>query len=166
MQQKQRVYLIENDSKYYYENAFQKDQYNYNDDDYQSQKKKTIKKIFLDQHEHEYVFHKQHEHVFYEQSSYNEVNNVINNIINAFDELDVRFFFIEASKVKFNCRRCNEIFLFNNKLYYHFKRCKKFAFKTKVFRNLKSKVFFNFIEIKIIRSFAFINFTSEFDFKF
>ena len=129
-------------------------------------KKKTIEKVFFDQHEHEHVFHEQHEHVFHEQSSHNEVNNVINNIIDVFNEFDVKFFFIEASKVKFNCRRCDKIFLFNNKLYYYFKRYKKFTCKTKVFRNFKSKIFFNFIEIKIIRLFVFIDSALKFDFKF
>ena len=117
-----------------------------------------IEKFFFDQHEHEHVFHK--------QSSYNEINNVIDNIIDAFDEFDVKFFFIETSKVKFNCRRYDKIFLFNNKFHYYFKRYKKFAFKTKVFRSFKSKISFNFIEVKIIRSFVFIDFTLKFDFKF
>ena len=89
----------------------------------------------------------------------------INNIVDIFNESNVRFFFIEALKIKFNCRRCDEVFLFNNKFHYHFKRYKKFVFKSKIFRSFKSKVFFNFI-IKIIRSFALINFTSKFNFKF
>ena len=44
----QRVYLIENNSTYYNEKAFQKDQNycNYDDDNYQSQKKKQLRKSF------------------------------------------------------------------------------------------------------------------------
>ena len=100
--------------------------------------------------------------------------NKVNDVVDMFNEFDVKIFFIETSKIKFNCRRCDEIFLFNNKFYYYFKRCKKFVVKSKVFRNFKSKIFrnfkskdfFNFTKVKIIRSFVSIDFKLKFDFKF
>ena len=166
----QRAYLIEDDLEYYNEEAFQKDQkYYYDDDSYQQLEAEQFKKIFHDQHEHEHVFHEQYQHeqkhAFHEQSSHDKFNDVAN-VIDVINESKMRFFFIEASKIKFSCRRCDEIFLFNNKLHYHLKRCKKFTFKPKTFRNLKSKVSRNSSKIKIIRSSASIDFTSKFDFKF
>ena len=166
----QRVYLIENDFEYYNEEVFQKDQkYYYDDDSFQQFEKEQSEKVFHDQHEH--VFHEQHQHeqkyVFHEQSSHDKINDVVDviDVTDVFNDIDVRFFFIEASKLKHSCRRCDEIFLFNNKLHYHLKRCKKLTFNAKVFDNFKSKISRS-TKIKIIRSFAFIDFVSEFDFKF
>ena len=172
----QRVYLIENDSKYYNE-VFQKNQkYYYDDDSFQQFEKKQFEKIFHDhhehvfheQHEHEHVFHEQRQleqkHVLHEQSSKNEFNDVAD-VIDVINESKMKFFFIETSKIKFSCRRCEKIFFFNNKLHYHFKRCKKLTFKSKIFRSLKSKIFRS-TKIKIIRSFVFVDFASKFDFKF
>ena len=173
----QRVYLIENDSKYYNE-IFQKDQkYYYDDDNFQQFEKEQFEKFFNDhyehvfheQHEHEHVFHEQRQfeqkHVLHEQSLHDKFNDVAD-VIDVISESEMRFFFIEASKIKFSCRRCEKIFLFNNKLHYHFKRCKKFTFKFEIFRNFKSKIFRSFSKIKIIRFSVFIDFTSKFDFKF
>ena len=79
-----------------------------------------------------------------------------NKIIDKFN-IKVKVFFIIVSKNKFNCRRCNEKFSFNNKLYYYVKQYKII---------LKSKIFYNRFETKIIHSTTFNNFNFKFNFKF
>ena len=160
----QRAYLVEDDFEYYNEEVFQKDQKYYYDDDSFQQLEEQSEEVFHDQQKH--VFHEQHQleqkHIFHEQSPKNEFDDVAD----VPNDIDVRFFFIEAPKFKHSCRRCDEIFFFNNKLHYHLKRCKKLTFNAKVFDSSKSKASRNFSKIKIIRSSASIDSTSRFDFKF
>ena len=108
----QRVYLIENDFEYYNKEIFQKNQkYYYDDDNFQQFEKKQFEKIFHDQHEHVFYEQHEHEHVFHEQSSKNEFNDVVD-VIDVINESKMKFFFIEASKIKFSCRRCEKKFFF------------------------------------------------------
>ena len=138
----QRVYIVDDDQK----NKFKKIYQNYqNDYDYDYQSKKEFEKIF-------------HEHVD-EKQSLNEIFVV--------DE-KIRSFFTAISKCIFNCRRCDEKFFFNNKLYYHLRRCKKIINFN--FDKNKSKIFYNLITItfstrRVIRFIAFSNFAFDFEFR-
>lgn len=67
----------------------------------------------------------------------------------------MKFFFVVSSKIIFICRRCNKKFSFNNKFYYHIRRCKitKSIVVVAVFKIIE--VFHSqFISFKIIHSIA------------
>ena len=126
-----------------FEEVYQKYQ---NDYDYDYSSKEKFEKAF-------------HEHVDEKQSS-NETFVV--------DE-KIRSFFTAVSKCIFNCRRCDEKFLFNNKFHYHLRRCKKITSFNSDKSKSKLKVFCNLITVafftrRVVRFIAFSN--SAFDFEF
>ena len=89
----------------------------------------------------------------------NFINHEKKSIINNNDE--IRNFFIDVKQSKFNCRRCYEKFLFNNKFYYYIKRCKQFIV-------VEIHVYIDFIidnKFKIIRSSISTNFLIDVDFR-
>ena len=139
-----RIYCTSNDEKKNcFKKVFQKnyknyDNYNnYNENEYLLLNKKLFKKIF---------YNINSKLIYYKK--YNEIINEFN--------IKVKIFFIIVLKSKFNCRRCDEKFLFNNKFYYYVKRY-KIIFKSKTFRRFENK---------IIYSSTFNNFNFELDFKF
>ena len=73
---------------------------------------------------------------------------------------EIRSFFIEIKQSKFNCRRCQKKFTFNNKLHYHIRRCKQSITETHVYIDF---VIDN--QLKIIRSSVFAKFSIDVKFR-
>ena len=139
--QQQRAYHTNDEKKNHSKKTFQRNYENYNsynNNEYLSPNKKPFEKTFHNVNS---------KSTYYEK--HNEVANEFNN--------EIKLFFTTASKSKFNCRRCDEKFFFNNKFHYHIKRCKIIS-KSKTFSK-------NRAETKIIHSSTFNNFNSKLNFK-